>query len=79
MQEDGLRKEDFNESKVEKMSKEPQVPLGGLIGKDHFEELADIKDPKAEKNDTMEAHNDVQEHVNVSIENDEFGIYVSFY
>ena len=27
------------------MSKEPQVPLGGMIGKDHFGELADIKEP----------------------------------
>jgi hypothetical protein len=44
---------------VEKMSKKPQVTLGGLNGKDHFGELADIKDPMEEKNDTMEAHNDV--------------------
>ena len=43
MQEFGLRKRDFDESNVEKMSKEPQVPLGGLIGNDHFGELADIK------------------------------------
>ena len=39
MKEVGLRKGDFTESKVEKLSKEPQVPLGGMIGKDHFEEL----------------------------------------
>jgi hypothetical protein len=68
MQGVGLRKGDFNESMVTKMSKEPQVPLRGLIGNDHFEELADIKDSK-------ETHNDVQEDVNVSVENDEFGIY----
>jgi hypothetical protein len=48
MQEVGLRKGDFSESKVEKMSKKPQVPLGGLIGNDHFGELADIKDPMEE-------------------------------
>jgi hypothetical protein len=75
MQEVGMRKGYFNELKVEKMSKEPKVPLGGLIGKDHFGELADIKDPMEEKNDTMEAQNDVQEDDNVSVENDEFGIY----
>jgi hypothetical protein len=57
------------------LSKEPQVPLRGLTGKDHFEELEDIKDPMEEQNDTMEAQNDVQEDDNVSFENDEFGIY----
>ena len=36
MQEVGLRKGDFSESKVENLSKEPQVPLGGIIGNDHF-------------------------------------------
>lgn len=43
MQEVSFRKGDFNESKVTKMSKEPQVPLRGLIGKDNFGELVDIK------------------------------------
>ena len=57
------------------MSKEPQVPLGWMIGKDHFGELADIKDPMEEHNDTMETQNDVEEDDNVSVENDEFGIY----
>jgi hypothetical protein len=75
MQEVGLRKGDFSESKVEKLSKEPQVPLGGMIGKDHFGELEDIKEPMEEQNDTMEAQNDVEEDDNVSVENDEFGIY----
>jgi hypothetical protein len=75
MQEFVLRKGVFYESKVEKMSKEPQVPLGGLIGEDHFGELVDIKDPMEEKNDTMEAHNDVQEDDYVYAENDEFEIY----
>jgi hypothetical protein len=60
---------------VEKKSKEPQVPLGGIIGRDHFEELADIKEPMEEQNDTMEAQNDVEEDDNLSVENDEFGIY----
>jgi hypothetical protein len=49
MQEVGLRKGDFAESKVAKLSKEPQVPLGGMIGKDHFGELADIKEPMEEQ------------------------------
>ena len=57
------------------MSKEPQVPLGGLLINDHFGELVDIKDPMEEQNDTMEAQNDVKEDDNVSVENDEFGIY----
>ena len=46
-----------------------------MIGKDHFGELAIIKEPMEEQNDTMEAQNDIEEHNNVSIENDEFGIY----
>jgi hypothetical protein len=60
---------------VAKMSKDPQVPLGGLIGNNHFGELADIKDPMEEKNDTIETQNDVKEDDNVFVENDEFGIY----
>ena len=75
MQEVGLRKGDFSESKVEKLLKEPQVPLWGMIGNDHFGELADIKEPMEEQNDTMEAQNYVEEDDNVSVENDEFGIY----
>ena len=57
------------------MSKEPQVPLRGMIGNDHFGELADIKEPMEEQNDTMEAQNDVEEEDDVSVEHDEFGIY----
>jgi hypothetical protein len=57
------------------MSKEPQVPLGGMIGKDNFGKLADIKESMEERNDTMEAQNDVEEDNNVSAKNDEFGIY----
>ena len=61
----GLWKGHFCESKVVKTSKEPQVPLGGMIGNDHFGELADIKEPMEEQNDTMEAQNDVEEDDNV--------------
>ena len=75
MQEVGLRKGDFSESKVAKLSKEPQLPLGWMIGKDHFGELADIKESMEEQNDTMEAQNDVEEDDNVSVENNEFRIY----
>jgi hypothetical protein len=78
MQEIGLRKGDFNDSKVEKISQEPQVPLRGLLGKDHFGELVDINNSMEEQhepNEPMEAHNDVQENDDVSVENDEFGIY----
>ena len=75
MKEVGLRKWYFSESKVTKLSKEPQVPLGGIIGNDHFGELAVIKEPMEEQNDLMEAQNDTEEDDNVSVENDEFGIY----
>jgi hypothetical protein len=60
---------------VEKLSNEPQVPLGGMIGKDHFGKLVDIKEPMEERNDTMEAKNYIEEDDNVYVENDEFGIY----
>ena len=30
------------------MSKEPQPPLGGMFGKEHFEHLADIENPMEE-------------------------------
>jgi hypothetical protein len=75
VQEVGLRKGYFSESKVEKMSKEPQVPLGGMIENDHFGELVDIKETMEERNGTMEAQNHIEEDDNVSVENDEFGIY----
>ena len=75
MQEVGLRKGDFSESKVEKLSKDPQVPLWGMIGKDHFGEIADIKETMEEQNDTMEAQNDVEEDDDASVEHDKFGIY----
>ena len=57
------------------MSKEHPVPLGGMIGNDHFGELADIKEPMEEQNDTMEVQNGVEEDDDVSIENVEFEIY----
>ena len=60
------------------MSKESQVPLGGMIGNDHFGELVDIKEPMEEQNDTMEAQNDIEEDDDVSIEHHEFGYIIFF-
>jgi hypothetical protein len=75
----GLGKGDFSESKVAKLSKEPQVPLGGIIGKDRFGgitfEKLWISKNQWKNNDTMEAQNDVEEDDNVFVENDKFGIY----
>ena len=53
-QEFGLRKGDFNESRVEKKAKEPQPPLYGIIGKGHFGIFADMKDPLEDDNDQNE-------------------------
>ena len=64
MQEVGLKKWDFSEARVTKMSKELRPPLKGLYGKDHFGEPAEIKGP-------MEEHNDIQEESQAP-ENDEF-------
>jgi hypothetical protein len=75
MQEIGLKKGDFNDSKVAKISQESQVPLRGILGKDNFGELVDINNSMEEQHEPMEAHNDVKENDDVSIENDEFGIY----
>jgi len=36
------------------MSKEPQPPLGGMFGKEHFGHLADIEDPMEEDIDVPE-------------------------
>ena len=36
------------------MSKEPQPPLGGMFGKDHFRHLVDIEDPMEEDIDVLE-------------------------
>ena len=36
------------------MSKEPQSPLGGIFGNEHFGHLADIEDPMKEDIDVLE-------------------------
>ena len=45
MQEIGLNKGDFSESRVAKKAKEPQPPLHGMIGKAYIGRFVDIKDP----------------------------------
>ena len=45
LQEVGLKKREFSETLVAKMSKESQPPLGGMLGNEHFGHLADIEDP----------------------------------
>ena len=44
LQEIDLKKKEFSETVVAKMSKEPQPPLGGMFGKEHFGNLAYIED-----------------------------------
>ena len=53
LQEVGLKKREFSETLVVKMSKEPQPLLGGMFGK-HFGHLADIEDPMEEDIDISE-------------------------
>ena len=45
LQEVGLKKGEFSGTLVVNMSKEPQPPLGGMFGKEHFGHLAYIKGP----------------------------------
>ena len=48
LQEFGLKKWEFSETLVAKMSKEPQPPLGGIFGNNHFGHLKDIEEPMEE-------------------------------
>ena len=63
-QEVGLRKGDFNESRVAKEAKEPQPPLYGMIGNGHFGRFAYIKDPLEDDNDQIKVENVVEEAIN---------------
>ena len=74
MQEVGLRKRDFNESRVEKKAKEPQPPLYGMIGKGHFGIFADMKDPLEDDNDQNEVENVAEEDINDVLEDVEHGL-----
>ena len=54
MQELDLKKGEFSETLVVKMSKEPQLPLGGMFGKENFWHFADIEGPMEEDIDVLE-------------------------
>ena len=71
MQEIGLKKGDFSESRVAKKEKKPQPPLHGMIGKAYIGRFADIKDPLEEQN---EAENIVEEDNHETLEDEEFGL-----
>ena len=49
-----MSKGEFSETLVAKMSKKPQIPLGGMFGKEHFGHLAYIEDPTEEDIDVLE-------------------------
>jgi len=69
MQEIGLNKGDFSESRVAKNAKEPQPPLHGMFGKTYIGRFTDIKDP-LEK----ETKNIVEEDNDETLEDEEFGL-----
>ena len=50
----GLKKGEFSETLVTKMSKETQPPLGWIFGNEHFGNLADIEDLMEEDIDVPE-------------------------
>ena len=51
MQKVGLKKWEFHESLVAKMSKELQPPLKGMFGNDHFGHFTEVEDPMKENNE----------------------------
>ena len=52
------------------MSKEPQPPLGGVFGKEHFGDLPDIEDPMEEDIDVPK---EIQPPENPNVD-EEFGM-----
>ena len=74
MQEIGLKKGDFSESRVAKKAKEPQPPLHGMFGKTYIGRLADIKDPLKEEREQNETENIVEEDNDETLEDEEFGL-----
>ena len=74
MQEIGLKKGDFSESRVAKKAKEPQPPLHGMFGKTYIGRFADIKDPLEEENEQNEIENIVEEDNDETLEDEEFGL-----
>ena len=75
MQEVGLKKGEFRESFVVNMSKEPQPPLKGMFGNDHFGHFTEVEDRMAENN---EVHEEIQAVENVNFDED-FGLHDIFY
>ena len=71
LQEVGLKKGEFSETLVAKMSKEPQPPLRGVFGKEHFGDPADIEDPMEEDIDVRE---EIQAPENSNVD-EEFGMH----
>lgn len=74
MQEIGLKKGDFSESRVAKKAKEPQPPLHGMFGKTYIGRFADIKDPLEEENEQNEAENIEEENNDETLEDEGFGL-----
>lgn len=74
MQEIGLKKGDFSESRVAKKAKDPQPPLHGMFGKTYIERFADMKDPLEEENEQKETENIVDEDNDETLEDEEFGL-----
>ena len=72
MQEIGLKKGEFSESRVEKKAKEPQPPLHGMFGKTYIGRCTDIKDPLEEEDEKKEAENIVEEDNDETLEDEEF-------
>ena len=68
MQEIGLKKGDFSESRVAKKAKEPQPPLHGMFGKTYIGRFANIKDLLEEKNEQNEVENIVEEDNDETLE-----------
>ena len=73
MQEIGLKKWDFSESRVAKKAKEPQPPLHGMFGNTYIGRLADMKDLLEDENEQKEAENIEEENNDETLEDEEFG------
>ena len=74
MQEIGLKKGEFSESRVAEKVKEPQPPLHEMIGKAYIGRFTDIKDPLEEENEKNEAENIEEENNDETLEDEEFGL-----
>ena len=71
LQEVGLKKPEFSETLVAKMSKEPQPPLGGMFGNEQFGHLEHIEDPMEEYIDVPKERQALEN----SILYEEFGVH----